>query len=303
MHYFCKMEINIDKNSGFCFGVLNAITVAEEQLKEHGSLFCLGEIVHNKKEVDRLCQMGLIIINHEDLKNLRNARVLIRAHGEPPQTYEIARKNHIEIIDASCPVVLKLQNRIKKSYTQMEEKDGQLVIFGKAGHAEVEGLVGQAEGKAIVIGNDFSGLDTIDFTKPITLYSQTTQNKEEYQQLTKMIKERLSKCNCTEKETEGFTSYNTICGQVSNRGPHLADFARQHDVVIFVSGRESSNGKYLYGICKEHNPRTWFVSGWDELRKEWFADAEKTGICGATSTPLWLMEEVAEKIRKLLTAT
>lgn len=291
------MEINIDKNSGFCFGVLNAISMAEEQLRKHGTLYCLGEIVHNRKEVDRLRKMGLITINHEELKGLSNTRVLIRAHGEPPQTYEIAEKNQIDLIDASCPVVLKLQNRIKKSFTEMEEKEGQLIIFGKKGHAEVEGLLGQTGGKAVVVGSDFSGLDDIDFTKPITLYSQTTQDKEKYLELTQLIKNRIRQCNCAEKETSApFTSFNTICGQVSNRGPHLAGFAAQHDVVIFVSGRESSNGKYLYSICKEHNPRTWFITGPEELNEEWFAGAEKAGICGATSTPVWLMEEVAKAI-------
>ncbi len=292
------MEINIDKNSGFCFGVRNAIALAEKQLREHGTLYCLGEIVHNRKEVDRLRQMGLVTINHEEFKDLSNTRVLIRAHGEPPQTYAIAGRNQIDLIDASCPVVLKLQNRIKKSFTEMEKKEGQLVIFGKKGHAEVEGLVGQTGGKAIVMGSDFSGLDDIDFSKPITLYSQTTQDKEQYLRLIQLIREKIRRHNCDEKESaDPFSSFNTICGQVSNRGPHLAKFAAQHDVVIFVSGRESSNGKYLYSICKEHNPRTWFIAGAEELKKEWFAGAEKAGICGATSTPAWLMDEVAEEIR------
>ncbi len=290
------MEITIDKNSGFCFGVRKAVLLAEEQLRKHGSLYCLGEIVHNPKEVERLQNMGLIIINHEELKSLHNTRVLIRAHGEPPETYEVARKNRIDIIDATCPVVLKLQNRIKDSFTEMEESNGQLVIFGKAGHAEVEGLVGQTNRKAIVVGNDFAGLDTLDYSKPIILYSQTTQNKESYQQLVQQIRERIQKSNCPASD---FSSYNTICGQVSNRGPHLADFAAQHDVVIFVSGKQSSNGKYLYGICKAHNPHTFFVTGPEELQEEWFAHAEKTGVCGATSTPNWLMEEVAEKIKTI----
>ncbi len=290
------MEINIDTNSGFCFGVLNAITVAEEHLKKHGTLFCLGDIVHNNKEVERLRNMGLVIINHDEFANLTNTRVLIRAHGEPPKTYETARENNIEIIDASCPVVLKLQNRIKKSYDELKG-DGQVVIFGKKGHAEVEGLLGHIQNDAIIIGNDFAGLEKIDYTQPITLYSQTTQDKESYQKLIEIIKEKIRNGECQSQAC--FNAYNTICGQVSNRGPHLSEFASKHDVVIFVSGKKSSNGKYLFKICSQANPASYFVSQAEELREEWFHSAKKTGICGATSTPLWLMEEVANRIKTI----
>jgi 4-hydroxy-3-methylbut-2-enyl diphosphate reductase len=288
------MEINIDKRSGFCFGVINAIKVAEEQLDQHGSLFCLGDIVHNSKEVERLKAKGLIIIDHNDFKKLSNTRVLIRAHGEPPETYSIARENQIQLIDASCPVVLKLQNKIKKSYKELSDVDGQVVIFGKEGHAEVNGLTGQTGNNAIVIGSGFENLDRIDFSKPINLYSQTTQNKEQYEDLIKLIKERMMQKNCN--PDINLQVSRSICGQVSNRGPHLAKFAKEHDLIIFVSGKKSSNGKYLFEICRENNPNSWFVSEKKELRKDWFNNMMKVGICGATSTPMWLMEEIAVEI-------
>ena len=288
------MEINIDKRSGFCFGVINAIKVAEEQLDQHGSLFCLGDIVHNNKEVERLKAKGLVIIDHQDFENLYNARVLVRAHGEPPETYSIARKNHINLIDASCPVVLKLQNKIKKGYEELSEVSGQVIIFGKEGHAEVNGLTGQTGNNAIVVGSGFENLDRIDFSKPINLYSQTTQNKEQYEYLIKLIKERMMQKNCNPEKNLQIS--RSICGQVSNRGPHLAKFAKEHDLIIFVSGKKSSNGKYLFEVCQENNPDSWFVSDKEELQKEWFIDVKKVGICGATSTPMWLMEEIAVEI-------
>ncbi len=293
------MKVNIDKKSGFCFGVLNAIKTAEEFLDKYGTLFCLGDIVHNNKEVNRLKEKGLITIDHNDLKDLYNTRVLIRAHGEPPQTYQAAKENNLEIIDASCPVVLKLQNRISVSQQEALEANGQLVIFGKEGHAEVVGLKGYTADKAIVVGNNPDDLKKIDFSRPITLYSQTTQNKEEYRLLAAKIKQMLAEHHCGKSEAPGLKVYNTICGQVSNRGPHLAGFAKQHDLVIFVSGKKSSNGKYLFEICRSHNPNTYFVSGKEELQKDWLTGVSSTGVCGATSTPMWLMEEVAEEIKTL----
>ncbi len=289
------MEINIDKRSGFCFGVINAINIAESYLDRYGSLFSLGDIVHNNKEVERLKNKGLIVINYSDLKKLYNSRVLIRAHGEPPETYQIARDNHIDIIDASCPVVLKLQNKIKKGYEETHAINGQVVIFGKEGHAEVKGLAGQTGNNALIIGKDFNNIEKIDFSKPINLYSQTTQNKGEYKKLINLIRTRMQQHNCNpDKDLKVF---NSICGQVSNRGPHLAEFARKHDIIIFVSGKESSNGRYLFEICRENNPNSFFVSEKAEIKKEWFENADKAGVCGATSTPMWLMEEVAERIK------
>lgn len=290
------MEINIDQRSGFCFGVINAIKVAEEQLQQHGNLYCLGDIVHNNKEVERLKEMGLEVISHQEFEQLKNARVLIRAHGEPPSTYELARQNNIGIIDASCPVVLKLQNKVRTGYEEVNREQGQVVIFGKEGHAEVNGLIGQTGNDAIVVGNNFENLDTIDFSKPIVLYSQTTQNKEDYENLIALIKQKIKEQNCNPQNN--FKAHKTICGQVSNRGPHLASFSQNHDVVIFVSGKKSSNGKYLYGICRDNNPRTHFISEAEELKTQWFEDCSKVGVCGATSTPMWLMEEVAEKIKQ-----
>jgi 4-hydroxy-3-methylbut-2-en-1-yl diphosphate reductase len=288
------MEINIDrKSSGFCFGVLNAIKKAEEQLQKHGYLFCLGDIVHNNKEVERLHNRGLIVIDHSDLEKIYNTRVLVRAHGEPPSTYDTAQRNNLEIIEATCPVVLQLQNKIKKAHKEMQEKDGQVVIFGKDGHAEVVGLRGQTDDEALVVGNEFRELKNINFSKPLALFSQTTQDKEAYTELKRIIEKEYAD---REKENQ-LISFNTICGQVANRGPRLAAFARDHDVVIFVSGKKSSNGRYLFEICREANPQTYFISEKSELKAEWFLGAGKTGICGATSTPLWLMEEIAGEIR------
>lgn len=293
------MQVNIDSKSGFCFGVLNAISVAEKYLEKYGTLFCLGDIVHNNKEIERLRNSGLIVIDHNDLERIYNTRVLIRAHGEPPSTYDTALKNKVEIIDASCPVVLKLQNRIHKSYQKMEATDGQLVIFGKEGHAEVEGLLGQTNNKAIVIGSDFKGLEKIDFNKPITLYSQTTQDKESYTKLIEILRSKLKICPADQQTEDSLQAYNTICGQVSNRGPHLKEFAHKNDVVIFVGGKKSSNGKYLFNICQQNNANSHFVSDKDELKRDWFINVNSVGICGATSTPMWLMQEVAREIESL----
>jgi 4-hydroxy-3-methylbut-2-en-1-yl diphosphate reductase len=292
------MEIRIDrKSSGFCFGVLNAIKTAEAILENYGHLFCLGDIVHNNKEVERLRKLGLIVIDHDDLENLYNTRVLIRAHGEPPSTYETARRNNIRIIEATCPVVIKLQTKVKAAHEEMQTRDGQVVIFGKEGHAEVVGLKGQTHDEALIIGNEMENISRLDFTKPITLFSQTTQDKESYAKIKHLLEAECLKHG--KENAENFRAHNTICGQVSNRGPRLADFARENDVVIFVSGKKSSNGKYLYKICQEANPDSWLISDKSELLPQWFTGKKTAGICGATSTPLWLMEEVESEIRKM----
>jgi 4-hydroxy-3-methylbut-2-en-1-yl diphosphate reductase len=289
------MQINIDTNSGFCFGVVNAIAKAEEELAKKGSLYCLGHIVHNNAEVKRLEKKGLITIDYEQFKQLHNCRVLIRAHGEPPSTYEIARNNNIELIDASCKVVLKLQDRIRNSYEKTSGK-GQVVIYGKEGHAEVNGLVGQTGGKAIIIQSK-DELDKIDFTKPIELYSQTTMSIEGLLAISQEIKLQMMKVFGTENIP--LIVHDTVCRQVANRAPQLEKFAKNNDVIIFVSGKESSNGKVLYNVCKQANPSSYFISGNEEIQDEWLKGANSVGICGATSTPSWLMEEVAKRIKDL----
>ncbi|PLX12130.1 MAG: 4-hydroxy-3-methylbut-2-enyl diphosphate reductase [Marinilabiliales bacterium] len=287
------MKIDIDRNSGFCFGVVNAIQLAEMELERNETLYCLGDIVHNSAEVERLKENGLITIDHEKFKTLKNCKVLLRAHGEPPETYETAIKNNIQLIDASCPVVLKLQNNIKLGFDDILKKGGQVVIFGKKGHAEVNGLVGQTNGKAIVISGG-EDLDKIDYSKPVNLFSQTTKSIEGFYEVQKEIKKRMIANQGTENVE--FISNDTICRQVSHRQPQLREFVKKHNVVVFVSGQKSSNGKMLFQVCKEENPNTHFVSDADELQKEWFKSADSVGVCGATSTPRWLMEKVAKNI-------
>jgi len=288
------MNVTIDTNSGFCFGVVNAIQAAENILKQEEKLYCLGDIVHNNKEVDRLADLGLVIIDHEQFKELRNEKVLIRAHGEPPSTYKMALENGIELIDASCPVVLKLQNNVRLGNEEMQRQDGQLVIYGKQGHAEVSGLAGQTKGDAIVVNSKEDLLDKVDFSKPVNLFSQTTQSIEGFNDIVKTIE-----VNQKENGVEGqFIVHDTICRQVSHRAPQMREFSRIHDVILFVSGKKSSNGKYLYGVCKENNPRSYFISSKDEIDFSWFNEGDSIGICGATSTPRWLMDEVAEAIEK-----
>lgn len=282
------MKVTIDENSGYCFGVEFAIQMAEDELEDSGKLYCLGDIVHNDMEVERLNAKGLEIINHEDLKNIRDAKVLIRAHGEPPETYKTALENNIELIDASCPVVLKLQNRVNKDFRKMEEDEGQLVIYGKKGHAEVIGLTGQTDNKAIVVMED-EDLEQIDYSKPITLFSQTTKSTKGFYSLKEKIEQRAG-------EEAAFKANDSICRQVSNREPNMVRFAGENDVVIFVSGKKSSNGKALYGVCKQHNERSYFIESEKDLQKEWFTPDDKVGICGATSTPTWLMENVKQAI-------
>lgn len=287
------MKVEIDPNSGFCFGVVYAIKKAEEELQNHGQLYCLGDIVHNNLEVERLKSQGLITIDHEEFKQLKDCSVLIRAHGEPPETYEIAKKNNITLLDATCPVVLRLQHRIKLGNEEMKPVHGQIVIYGKEGHAEVNGLVGQTKGKAIVVGT-INEIDKIDFTKPVTIFSQTTRNNEGYVEVINEIKRRMQ-----QHGDVLFKSHDTICRQVSSRRVELRKFSKEHDVIIFVSGKKSSNGKVLYNVCLNENPRTYFVSELTELDKNWFKSNENVGICGATSTPRWLMEKIAEEIRTI----
>ena len=287
------MKITIDKYSGFCFGVVYAIQMAEDILKNEDSLYCLGDIVHNNKEVERLNAIGLKIINHDDLKNLNDCTVLIRAHGEPPETYNIALKNNIQLLDASCPVVLKLQHQIKEGYEQIKEIDGQVLIFGKEGHAEVTGLVGQTKGDAIIV-TTLEDLEKVDFTKSIYIYSQTTKSPKAYQAITQEIEKRV-KLSANEKLK--YIVHDTLCRQVSGREPQLKQFSIENDVVVFVSGQKSSNGKMLFQSCKEENQNSYFISDTNELKADWFLKANTVGICGATSTPRWLMENVQESIK------
>ena len=275
------IQVEIDNGSGFCFGVTTAIKKAEEELAEGKPMYCLGDIVHNGMEVERLTAMGLITINHAQLKDLHNVKVLLRAHGEPPETYELARRNNIEIIDATCPVVLQLQKRIKKQF--LNNPDAQIVIFGKNGHAEVLGLVGQTKSEAIVIEH-FDEVTRLDFSKDIYLYSQTTKSLDEFHRIIEYIQAHIQKGAI-------FKSFDTICRQVANRMPNIARFAAQHDVILFVSGRKSSNGKVLYNECKKINPNSYHIEGAKEIDMNWFKGVQTVGICGATSTPKWLMEE------------
>ncbi|MDO4510932.1 MAG: 4-hydroxy-3-methylbut-2-enyl diphosphate reductase [Bacteroidales bacterium] len=282
--------IEIDQNSGFCFGVTRAITKAEEQLAHSGHLYCLGDIVHNSNEVERLKQEGLETITHEQLKVLHDVNVLLRAHGEPPETYEIARRNNIRIIDATCPVVLKLQQRIKKTYHD-EPDQPQIVIYGKRGHAEVNGLVGQTAGKALVIEN-IAEIDKIDYSRNVYLYSQTTKSVQELKKIIEAVKQNMA-------EGAELKSYDTICRSVANRIPQIREFAKRHDLILFVCGSKSSNGKILFGEVLDANPNSHLVSNETEIDPAWLEGMESIGICGATSTPMWLMNSVkaaAEKI-------
>lgn len=283
------MKVEIDSNSGFCFGVVTAINKAEEELNSSDELYCLGDIVHNAREVERLEEKGLKTITHSDLEHLKNVKLLLRAHGEPPLTYERAKKNNVEIIDATCPVVLQLQRRIKKTYDEGldAEKNGGskplIVIYGKNGHAEVNGLVGQTNGEAVVI-QDKGEIDKIDLDRDIYLYSQTTKSLEGFKEIVEEIKKK--------KKTGKFEYYDTICRQVANRMQKMKEFASSHDVVFFVSGSKSSNGKVLYEMCRQVNPKTYLISDESELDLSLVEGVDSVGICGATSTPLWLMEKV-----------
>ena len=283
-------QIEIDNESGFCFGVTTAIRKAEEELANGEELYCLGDIVHNSMECERLKALGLVTINHDELKRLNSVKVLLRAHGEPPETYKTAKNNNIEIIDATCPVVLKLQRRIKQEYDCCT--DAQIVIFGKPGHAEVLGLVGQTNGKATVIAN-MEDAKKLDFNRDIFLYSQTTKSLDEFHLIIKYIQEHISP-NAT------FKSFDTICRQVANRMPNISMFAQRHDLILFVCGRKSSNGRVLFDECKRVNPNSIMIEGPEEIKEEWISDINTIGICGATSTPKWLMEQCRDKITSII---
>jgi 4-hydroxy-3-methylbut-2-enyl diphosphate reductase len=286
------IRVEIDSLSGFCYGVIRAIETAEKELEKNGVLFSLGEIVHNSIEVNRLKDKGLKTISHKDIDRVESGKILIRAHGEPPETYETARRADIEIIDCTCPVVLKLQARIKRAYAEAKKCGGAIVIFGKKRHAEVNGLVGQTEGNAIVI-ETIDEVNQIDYTRPIYLFSQTTKSIEGFEELQTIIGNRIERMG---GDITIFRAYNTVCRQVSGRKSHLEDFARRHDVIVFVSGKQSSNGKVLYQSCKSANPNSYFVEQADDIKSEWFSGSHTVGVCGATSTPKWLMEDVARRI-------
>lgn len=284
------MRVEIDRRSGFCFGVINAIKEAENELETAKKLYCLGDIVHNGKEVERLEKMGLESISKEKYFTLKDCKVLIRAHGEPPETYEYAKANNIELIDATCPVVITLQEKVKQSYDNKLEEKGQVVIYGKKGHAEIIGLNGQTKNNAVVI-ESIAEIDKIDYSRPVSLYSQTTKRIEDFYAIAGEVKSRMTPGVHLEIK-------DTICRQVSNRVPNLKKFAANFDMILFVAGKKSSNGQYLYSICKEENDRSYIISEIEEIDKNWFQGVESVGICGATSTPNWLMEEVETWIHK-----
>ncbi len=282
------MKIEIDSGSGFCFGVTTAITKAETELSDGNILYCLGDIVHNGMECKRLKRMGLITINHDEMKRLHDVKVLLRAHGEPPETYAMAEENNIEIIDATCPVVLQLQRRIKRQYDANPE--AQIVIFGKPGHAEVLGLVGQTNGTAKVIAH-FDDVKSLDMNRDTYLYSQTTKSLDEFHRIIEYIQQHIS-------QEAKFESFDTICRNVANRMPNISSFAARHDLVLFVCGRKSSNGQVLFDECHSVNPNSYQVESPDEIKGEWLHGVDTIGICGATSTPKWLMEECRDRIEK-----
>jgi len=291
------VKIEIDNNSGFCFGVRNAVRMAEDALLSGEKLYSLGQIVHNDLEVDRLHKLGLQTIDYEQFRKLKNCRVLIRAHGEPPETYRIASENNITLIDATCPIVKKLQEKIRNTWVKLQEKSGELIIFGKPGHAEVLGLMGQTGNKATLTDGTIN-LDKIDYSKEIHLFSQTTMNYADYNHLAIRIIERIKENGITDSDHNLFV-HHTICRQVRNLQPALKKFARSHDIIIFVSGKESSNGKVLFEICKNNNPESYFISSPAEIRREWFEGKKSAGICGATSTPKWLIHDVKDRISTL----
>ena len=286
------IKVEIDEGSGFCFGVVTAIHKAEEELAKGETLYCLGDIVHNSREVDRLKTMGLITINREEFKQLKNAKVLLRAHGEPPETYMIARENKIEIIDATCPVVLRLQKRIRQGYLADSDEEKQIVIYGKSGHAEVLGLVGQTDGKAIVI-EKAEEAKKLDLNKSIRLFSQTTKSLDEFQEIVEYFKQHIS-------PGATFEYYDTICRQVANRMPKLREFAATHDLIFFVSGKKSSNGKMLFEECLKVNANSHLIDNEKEIDPSLLQNVKSIGVCGATSTPKWLMEKIYNHIRTLI---
>ncbi len=291
------MIVEIDRQSGFCFGVQNAVEIAEKALRKGEKVFSLGPIVHNDKEVERLSSMGLESINHEEFRQLRNCKVLIRAHGEPPETYETAKSNDISIIEATCPIVRRLQSKIRHAWLSTVEGKGQVVIFGKAGHAEVVGLQGQINNEGIVVSGP-DDLDMVDVSLPVHLFSQTTMSVKGYNQLVEILRSRMKEKGIADS-SDHLSVNRTICGQVSNREPHLKVFAKKHDTIVFVSGKESSNGRMLYSVCKEVNPDTHFVSSPEEIDRSWFINKKSAGICGATSTPKWLIEKIRDTVSNI----
>lgn len=290
------MKVEIDENSGYCFGVEFAIQMAEDEMIEGQELYCLGDIVHNTMEVERLYEKGLRTITRDDLKDLKDCKVLIRAHGEPPETYQIAIENNIELVDASCPVVLKLQNRVKNAYDQVKQKKGQLVIYGKPGHAEVIGLTGQTANEAIIVTGE-EDLHKIDFSRPITLYSQTTKSTKGFYALKEIIEKKIEDIGLL-SIADDFSANDSICRQVSNREPHMVKFSQKHDVILFVAGKKSSNGRALYEVCLSQNPRSYFIESERDLDLSWINPGDSVGICGATSTPTWLMEQVSNYLKE-----
>lgn len=288
------MKVEIDDQSGYCFGVEFAIEMAEDEMRDSHQLYCLGDIVHNTMEVERLKAKGLVTIDRKQLENLHDCKVLIRAHGEPPDTYELAIKNNIELIDASCPVVLKLQNRVKNSYDSTQNLGGQIVIYGKPGHAEVIGLTGQTRNEAVVITEE-KDLDQIDFSKPVILYSQTTKSTKGFYHMKALMEARVMQ-EKGELRVEDFKANDSICRQVSNREPQMVKFAQAHDVILFVAGKKSSNGRALYRVCLSQNPRSYYIESEKEINSLWLESENTIGICGATSTPRWLMEQVANSL-------
>ncbi|MFZ9045580.1 MAG: 4-hydroxy-3-methylbut-2-enyl diphosphate reductase [Cyclobacteriaceae bacterium] len=285
------MKVEIDKYSGYCFGVEFAIQMAEDEMAAGEKLYCLGDIVHNRMEVERLYAKGLRIIDRDKLQSLENCKVLIRAHGEPPETYQTALENNIELIDASCPVVLKLQNRVKAAYDHISKRDGQVVIYGKTGHAEVIGLTGQTRDRAIIVTNE-RDLEQIDFSRPIVLFSQTTKSTKGFYAIKSMIENRIRQ-EKGELIPEDFDANDSICRQVSNREPQMREFSKQHDVILFVAGKKSSNGRALFSVCQSINSRSYFIENENDLNLSWIGSNDSVGICGATSTPRWLMEKIA----------
>lgn len=288
------MKVEIEPGSGFCFGVENAVRIAEEALHAGEEVYCLGEIVHNDIEVARLKELGLVTITYDQFAKLRDCKVLVRAHGEPPSTYEKARQNNITIIDATCPIVHSMQEKIKKVQLASREANGQIVIYGKEGHAEVIGLMGAAGEKGILVTGK-EDIGRIDFTRPVWLFAQTTRSKAEYELVAEIIRLNLEK-KAGKHPGNDLKVYKTICRQVSDREPRLRTFARNHEVIIFVSGKKSSNGRMLYDVCRNENSRSYFISSPEEIDPEWLRDVRTAGICGATSTPKWLIQKVAEAV-------
>lgn len=300
-----QLSIEIDSGSGFCYGVIRAVEKAEMNLKQNSRLYSLGAIVHNNSELERLNRIGLTVIDTEQMEQLSDTTVLIRAHGEPPATYLAAQQRSITLIDCTCPVVLKLQERIKQTY---KNREGAIVIFGKAGHAEVNGLIGQVNGDAVIVdihtqedasGDKmvtYSGIDKIDFSGSVSIFSQTTKDPKEYEEICQVIRQRMVEAG---GNPEHLKVHNTICKQVAQRHTNLANFARSKSVILFVSGKESSNGKVLYDLCKSVNPRSYHIQNTSQIDTDWFSDGDRVGICGATSTPKWQLEEVARYLTQL----